>query len=227
MARTRSAHEAVEATARDPKRSEVDALTAMPSRSHRYIPAVAIEAPGTHNPRLRAASPLRRGYALKVKLCMVGAYAVGKTSLVERFVHSIYSERYHTTIGVKIDTKEVETRDGTATCVIWDIAGEDEFYTVRSSYLRGMRGYLLVVDGTRRLTVDVAQGIHDRITTAFGPVPFVLLANKTDLQDAWELREDDLDALASEALAVLETSALTGACVEDAFDLLLGAIVDE
>jgi small GTP-binding protein len=157
---------------------------------------------------------------------MVGAYAVGKTSLVERFVHSIYSERYHTTIGVKIDTKVVQTRNGAATCVIWDIAGEDEFYTVRSSYLRGMRGYLLVVDGTRRLTVEVAQGIHDRIRTTFGPVPFVLLANKKDLEDAWELRTDDLDALGREALAVLETSALTGDRVEDAFDLLVEAMID-
>lgn len=164
---------------------------------------------------------------MKLKLCMVGAYAVGKTSLVERFVHSIYSERYHTTIGVKIDTRVVETRDGPATCVIWDIAGEDEFYTVRSSYLRGMRGYLLVVDGTRRLTVEVAQGIHDRIRTSFGPVPFVLLANKKDLADAWEIRTGDLDALGREALAVLETSALTGDRVEDAFDLLVEAMIDE
>ena len=164
---------------------------------------------------------------MKVKLCMVGAYAVGKTSLVERFVHSIYSDRYHTTIGVKIDTKDVVTPRGSANCVIWDIAGEDEFHTVRSSYLRGMRGYLLVIDGTRRVTVEVAQGVHDRICATFGPVPFVLLANKADLADAWELRDDDLDALRSEALAVRETSALTGACVEEAFELLVEAILDD
>ena len=88
---------------------------------------------------------------------MVGSYAVGKTSLVEQFVHSIYSDAYHTTVGVKIDKKVMQVDDTELTCVIWDIAGEDEFYTVSTSYLRGMAGFFLVVDCTRKTTVDAAH----------------------------------------------------------------------
>lgn len=117
----------------------------------------------------------------KFKVCMVGSYAVGKTSLVERFVRSIYSDKYITTIGVKIDKKDLCVGGVDASCVIWDIAGEDDFYTVRNSYLRGMAGYFLVLDGTRKVTLEVAEGIHSRIEGLHKDIPFILIVNKSDL----------------------------------------------
>lgn len=158
---------------------------------------------------------------LKYKICMVGSYAVGKTSLVERYVHSIYNDSYHTTIGVKIDKKEVISNGTTSVCVIWDIAGEDEFYTIKNTYLRGMAGFLLVVDGTRSSSLDIAEKILERIESNFDNIPFILLINKVDLVSDWEISNSDLTTLADRAIATYETSALSGAHVDKAFDRLV------
>lgn len=90
------------------------------------------------------------------KICMLGAYAVGKTSLVRKFVHGVFSEKYLTTIGAKIDKKELVVDGTELTLVLWDLAGEDGFEKVRLSYLRGSSGYLLVVDGTREASLQTA-----------------------------------------------------------------------
>ena len=85
---------------------------------------------------------------IQKKICMIGSFGVGKTSLVARFVRSIFSEKYQTTVGVKIDKKVVEVGGQQVTLVLWDIAGEDALTTVRVSQLRGASGYILVVDGS-------------------------------------------------------------------------------
>ena len=86
---------------------------------------------------------------LQKKICMLGGFGVGKTSLVSRFVSSMFSDKYLTTVGVKVDKKTVPIDSGEMTLMLWDIYGQDEFQTVRDSYLRGASGYLLVADGTR------------------------------------------------------------------------------
>jgi len=99
---------------------------------------------------------------LQNKICMLGGFGVGKTSLVSRFVSSIFSDRYLTTVGVKIDKKKVSLDSGEMTLMLWDIYGQDEFQTVRDSYLRGATGYLLVADGTRYSTLDTAVVLQKR-----------------------------------------------------------------
>ena len=121
---------------------------------------------------------------IQKKICMVGAFGVGKTSLVARYVHSIFSEKYHTTVGVKIDKKVVPTEAGDVTLVLWDLAGEDALTTVRPAQLRGSSGYILVVDGSRRKTLEVAADLHARVTQAVGPVPFLCVINKADLRES-------------------------------------------
>ena len=93
---------------------------------------------------------------IQKKICMVGAFATGKTSLVSRFVKSIFSDIYLTTVGVKIDKKLINFKDYELNLILWDIHGEDEFQKVRMSYMRGASGYFLVVDGTRRYTLEQA-----------------------------------------------------------------------
>ena len=121
------------------------------------------------------------------KVCMLGGFAVGKTSLVSRFVRSIFSEKYLTTVGVKIDKKTVPVPGNDVDLVLWDIYGEDDFQKMRTSYLRGANGYLLVVDGTRRSTLDTARDLHKLAVDTVGPVPHLVLVNKSDLADAWEV----------------------------------------
>lgn len=162
---------------------------------------------------------------LQKKVCMIGSFAVGKTSLVRRFVESIFSEDYLTTVGVKIDRKVLRVGDRDLTLVLWDLHGEDEFQRLRLSYLRGMAGYLLVADGTRRSTLDKALALDERVRGALGPLPFLLLLNKHDLAEEWEIDAAVEDQLASRGWQVTRTSAKTGEGVEAAFRRLAGALV--
>ena len=154
---------------------------------------------------------------IQKKICMVGSFAVGKTSLVNRFVKSIFSEKYLTTVGVKIDKKTVDVDGRTVNLMLWDLYGEDEFQKLQMSYLRGSSGYFLVVDGTRKETLDKAMALRKRVAAAVGPVPHLMLFNKADLSEQWEI---DLPALKKHlkgAIPVGVTSAKTGQGVEAAF----------
>lgn len=163
---------------------------------------------------------------IQKKICMLGSFAVGKTSLVARFVHSMFSEQYHTTIGVKIDKKLVNLDGRDVSLILWDIHGDDEFQRVRSSYLRGASGYLLVADGTRRTTLDGALALRSSVAELLGDIPSLLLLNKVDLEEDWVIEPDDLENAIDEA-QLIETSAKTGQGVEEAFLKLTRLILGE
>jgi small GTP-binding protein len=158
--------------------------------------------------------------ALQKKICMLGAFSVGKTSLVKRFVESVFSEAYLTTVGVKIDKKSVDLSDRTVNLILWDLAGEDDISSLRMSYLRGCAGYMLVADGTRPSTLEVAVSLRRRVEAEFGRLPFVLLLNKNDLRDEWTVRDEEVEPLRQSGWWVRTTSARTGEGVEDAFGTL-------
>jgi len=148
---------------------------------------------------------------LQKKICMLGAFGVGKTSLVRRYVQSLFSDAYLTTVGVKIDKKTVTVGNETVTLLLWDIAGEDDVSPIRMSYLRGAAGYLLVADGTRAETLDIASSIQSRVKAEIGTVPFLVLLNKADLQESWEIGRDAMHGLEQAGWSVVRTSARTGA----------------
>lgn len=154
---------------------------------------------------------------IQKKICMLGATGVGKTSLVSRYVLSLFSDTYLTTIGVKVDKKNVNVDGTDVTLMLWDIYGEDEFQTVRASYLRGASAYLLVADGTRQLTLDTARQLQKTAEGVVGRVPFVLALNKADLADEWRVDDRALWRMAEAGWSVIRTSAKTGAGVDDAF----------
>jgi small GTP-binding protein len=148
------------------------------------------------------------------KVCLLGGSAVGKTSLIARFVHSIYSGQYHTTVGVRIEKKLVQTTLGNANLMIWDINGEDAYQKVQTTYLRGMAGYFLVADGTREQTIDECLKLHARAIEGFGALPAYLLINKADLEHEWKV---NFASLENSGLEIIKTSALSGANVESSF----------
>lgn len=154
---------------------------------------------------------------IQKKICMVGAFATGKTSLVARFVKGIYSDKYQTTIGVKIDKKLVEAEGHTVNMMLWDIHGEDEFQNVRMSYLRGSAAYLLVVDGTRRATLEIALNLKAKVAENIGDIPFLLMINKFDLVSEWEITEADIAELEDKGIECVKTSAKTDVAVEACF----------
>jgi small GTP-binding protein len=154
---------------------------------------------------------------LQKKICMLGGFAVGKTSLVRRYVQSIFSDTYLTTVGVKIDKKTVELADRVLNLILWDLAGEDDISSLRMSYLRGSAGYVLVADGTRPATLEVALSLRRRVEADCGPLPFVLLLNKNDLKEEWAVTDAELDELRQNGCWARSSSARTGEGVDDAF----------
>ncbi len=164
---------------------------------------------------------------IQKKVCMVGAFGVGKTSLVSRFVKSLFSEKYQTTVGVKIDKKVVSVGPEEVTLVLWDLAGEDALTQVRPAHLRGASGYVLVVDGTRKSTLETARSLHARALEAAGAVPFVLVVNKADLRDDWEIDDKDLADCSSAGWSVMTASAKTGETVETLFLELASRMLEE
>ncbi|MBD2517757.1 GTP-binding protein [Nostoc sp. FACHB-973] len=163
---------------------------------------------------------------LQKKICMIGAFATGKTSLISRFVHSIFSEKYHTTVGVKIDKKILDIEENKLNLILWDLYGEDEFQKIRMSYLRGCAGYLLVVDGTRRNTLEKAFDLQTRVEDAIGKVPFILVMNKWDITDEWEIEPAEIDDVIEKGWTVIKTSAKNGLGVEEIFQTLAKKILD-
>lgn len=164
---------------------------------------------------------------IQKKICMLGGYAVGKTSLVRRFVKGIFSEKYLTTVGVKIDKKVVRIGTEEVSLILWDLHGEDDFQQVPMSYMRGASGYLLVVDGTRRESLDSARALQKRTEEAAGAVPFILLLNKADLRDEWEFEGWEAQEFSGKDCTVIQTSAKTGQGVEEAFLHLAGRMLEE
>ena len=165
------------------------------------------------------------------KVCLLGAFAVGKTSLMRRFVHGVFDERYLTTLGVKIDTKTVELDGKAVKLVIWDIEGADpadrepdSISSRMKTYLQGADGILLVADGTRPGTLEVARQIGGAFATEYGDIPIVLLLNKSDLAEQWQVDEEqlkDIDGLTQ----CFTTSALSGENVARTFMYLAQKIM--
>jgi small GTP-binding protein len=161
---------------------------------------------------------------LQKKVCMLGAFSVGKTSLVRRYVSSIFEDKYLTTIGVKIDKKVVQTADAETTLMLWDIAGEDAYHSIKPSHLRGASGCIIVIDGTRPNTLEVARDIRKMALDSVGDMPLFAALNKSDLKDQWLIGESEISQLASE-MTLIETSAKTGLNVEEMFSQLTEAML--
>ncbi len=162
---------------------------------------------------------------IQKKVCMLGVYGTGKTALVQRYVHSIFSSRYLSTVGVKIDRKVVEMDRGQVTLLLWDLEGRDGHHDVNPSYVRGAHGLIFVVDGTRRDTLEQALEIRDLVTSPGSSLPSAMAFNKVDLEEDWRLTPDDEQHVAGRGFHVIRTSAKSGEGVEATFQWLAEAMV--
>jgi small GTP-binding protein len=157
---------------------------------------------------------------IQKKVCMVGVYGTGKTSLVQRYVHSIFSAKYHSTVGVKIDRKAVQVGDTPVNLLLWDVEGRTDEQEIPASYLRGAHAVFFVADGTRRDTFDQLFDLREHARAATGDVPSIVALNKADLKEQWLVTPADTAKLIGGGFHVLTTSAKSGEGVEDAFRLL-------
>lgn len=156
------------------------------------------------------------------KICMLGSFAVGKTSLVRHFVEGRFDDKYLSTIGVKISRRSVEVDDEqSVNLIVWDLAGGDEFLRGNTSYLRGSSGALIICDLTRPQTLQTAEQYAHQIRSTNPFVELIFLGNKVDLSAERQIRDEQLATVAEGfSSPYFLTSAKTGENVELAFALL-------
>ncbi len=162
------------------------------------------------------------------KVVMIGAGGSGKTALVNRFLTQKFSEQYIVTIGSQFAVKTVGVpdsngRDVVVKLLVWDLAGQQRFDFIRGSYYRGSKGALLVYDTTRKSTyLELPKWIEETENALGERIPIILLANKVDLIED-RIITSEMGKQFKETYNLvdyLETSALTGQNVEEAFRLL-------
>ncbi len=174
--------------------------------------------------------------SLKLKLCLIGECAVGKTSLIRRFVFNHFSDAYITTIGTKITKKKIKIQNPKnyereyVTLVIWDIMGQHGFRNqLQEAYFNGAHGVIGICDVTRKNTLSDLDNWMESVHNIVDGVPVVFLGNKCDLADEQKVKLDDLNNYASKygQPEAFLSSAKTGLNVEQAFKTLTENIVSK
>jgi small GTP-binding protein len=159
--------------------------------------------------------------ALSKKICVLGMFGVGKTSLVDRVAYDRFTGDYKTTIGVR--PVPATLRPGAPDeqrIVLWDIAGESDVSRLTRTYLLGAHGFAIVMDGLRTESVEAAQRIVASCEEEYPDVPRLLLANKVDLAQMWDIDSNRIQSRFD--APVRQVSAKDGSGVADAFCVLLG-----
>lgn len=163
------------------------------------------------------------------KISVVGDRAVGKTSLIDRFVNEKFEDDYIATMGVNITLKDTTVDDIPVQLMLWDIGGAEQWAKVRKMFYRGSSGVLLVYDVTRPATfLNVTNFLQALEKTIQKQIPFILIGNKNDLTHIKKIPPENAGELmkAANAVSFFETSAKTGINVENAFALIGKACLD-
>ena len=175
------------------------------------------------------------GKRLKSKVCLVGEIAVGKTSLIRRYVQNMFDDHYIMTIGTKISKRSVEVsevrgaEDVTIDMTIWDIMGEKGFrQLLKDAYFYGANGILAVCDRTRMNTLSDLDDWIDHVLRVVGEIPVLVAVNKADLAEQAAFDDDAVRAFAKAYNAPWSyTSAKTGENVADAFEAIGRAMAEQ
>lgn len=159
----------------------------------------------------------------KKKVLLLGDGAVGKTSLIRRFVVDKFSDDYIATIGTKVTKKDIKLRkdggDCYVTLMIWDVLGQRGYSAVQASSFRGSQGALIVYDVTRPETLEaLADYWIPRLYETVGKIPIVIVGNKVDLVDRRRPHEEEAqDFCSSYDTVYYLSSAKSGENVEKIF----------
>jgi small GTP-binding protein len=164
------------------------------------------------------------------KICMLGALAVGKTSLARRFVEGHFDDRYHSSIGVKISRKPVTVGAARLSLIVWDLAGGEDYNGLQASYLQGALGGIVVCDVTRPDTLRGWEYYTHRLREVNPQAQIVLVANKSDAVETRLVSDDHLrragqTSCPGASLAYYVCSARTGENVERVFVKLAQLLV--
>jgi len=160
-----------------------------------------------------------------IKLCLLGDGAVGKTSLVRRFVFDVFDDKYLMSFGTKVSKKALKVGEAELDLMIWDILGQKSQEALHAAYYRGASGALAVCDFTRPETMRNLREWLGSFRSVVGEMPVIILSNKADLDKRFTLSE--LESFGKEVgCRVFETSAKTGLNVEQAFQEIGQAVME-
>ncbi|MBY9007187.1 MAG: GTP-binding protein [Candidatus Lokiarchaeota archaeon] len=164
-----------------------------------------------------------------VKLCLLGEAAVGKTSLVYRFVQNSFRESYKSTLGVNLLKKDmIVDKYGGVSAQIWDLGGQESFKSLRKLYLEGANGALVIYDTTNAKSFKKLDEWVGSFKDTRGVKPLFLIGNKADLKEKMKVSEEEGRQYAEDnKMSFMVTSAKTGNNVEMAFKTLIESILDE
>lgn len=170
---------------------------------------------------------------LKLKVCLVGDSAVGKTSMIRKYVYDEFSDKYLTTLGTKITKKEMvvpnPNGDGqiAVDMAVWDIMGQHGFRALlQEAYFFGVDGIIAVCDLTRAETLEGLKDWLERTRETAGDVPIVVVGNKSDLGNERTIAEEDLANVTEKYDGEYSyTSAKTGENIEKLFEDLTREIL--
>ncbi len=169
------------------------------------------------------------------KLSLVGDGAVGKTSIVQRYVNGIFADDYKATIGTFISKKECRFDDLNTFVrfMIWDLAGQSQFKRIWPDYLTDSNAGIIVFDLTSRNSFENVAHWYELITKVASPhLILLLVGNKVDLEESRKVSKEEAKELAVKlSMPYLETSAKTNFNLEEVFKRialqLMGGIVEE
>ena len=162
---------------------------------------------------------------LKFKILIIGDSAVGKTSLLLKYVDNFFPETHMATIGVEYKTKNIETSKYKVILHLWDTAGQERFKSITKSFFNNANGIVFVYDITSK---DSFDGVKNWIKDAepYGKFESILCGNKIDLEKKREVKIDSLKEYGlKKKIDIFETSAKTGAKVNEAFEKLVDLII--
>ena len=185
---------------------------------------------------------------VKGKICLLGDLAVGKTSLIRRYVLDTFDDKYITTIGTKVTKKRLlievpdKQKEVDLTLLIWDIMGQyqerlpttiSQFdrYIPQQNYFYNAKGAIVVCDLTRKSTFKNVKVWASSLFEVTGEIPLVIVGNKSDMKDKHEVEKEELMGYTKDFKApVYQTSAKTGQNVEKIFynlgELLVNTVID-
>ncbi|MEW5759940.1 MAG: Rab family GTPase [Candidatus Thermoplasmatota archaeon] len=154
---------------------------------------------------------------IKKKICLLGDPAVGKTSLIRRFVYDIFENKYASTIGTKVTKKSISIDEKKVTLLIWDIMGQKYQDELSMHYYRGAEGALVVCDVTLASTLRSIDSWVKAINAVIPRLPIVFLGNKCDLRMDKFFEIELLSLAGKYGCKYYLTSAKTGENVQEAF----------
>lgn len=160
------------------------------------------------------------------KVLIIGDIGTGKTSIIKKYVHNIFSEHYKSTIGVDFALKTIEKDGTTIRLQLWDIAGQERFSTMTRVYYRAAQAAIIVYDITKLESFKSINIWLENVRVSLGDnIPVIVFANKCDISKDYVTTELEKLCKEKNILKFFKTSAKTNIGIQEGMDYLIGVLI--